>query len=94
MVAAAVTGVARAVTGIEWLRWLALHLLFLGGISQLVLGAGQFFVCAFLVTDPPPRRLIAAEVGAWNAGTVLVAVGVPQTCRRSLKAEAGRSCSA
>lgn len=49
----------------------------LGGISQLVLGAGQFFVCAFLATDPPPRQLIAAQLATWNVGTVLVAVGVP-----------------
>lgn len=39
-------------------RWLALHLLLVGGVSQLVLGAGQFFAGAFLATDPPPRWLI------------------------------------
>ncbi len=42
-----------------------------------MLGAGQFFVCAFLATDPPPRRLIWAQLAAWNVGTMLVAVGVP-----------------
>lgn len=77
LVAAAVSGAAFAVTGVDWLHWLALHLLFLGGISQLVLGAAQFFVCAFLATDPPPRRLIGAQLAAWNLGTVLVAIGVP-----------------
>ena len=75
--AGALAGVAYALSGHEWLHWLALHLLFLGGISQLVLGAGQFFVCAFLATDPPPRRLVHAQLVAWNAGTALVAVGVP-----------------
>ena len=74
---AGVTAVAYSVSGLGWLHWLALHLLFLGGISQLVLGAGQFFTCAFLATDPPPRRMIAAQLLAWNIGTVLVAVGVP-----------------
>lgn len=39
--------------------------------------AGQFFVCAFLATDPPPRRLVHAQLVAWNAGTALVAIGVP-----------------
>lgn len=58
-------------------RWLALHLAFLGGVSQLVLGAGQYFVAAFLATDPPSRPLVGAQLICWNAGTVLVAVGVP-----------------
>jgi hypothetical protein len=77
LVAAAVAGVADAISGRPWLHWLALHLALLGGVSQLVLGAGQFFVCAFLATDPPPRRLVRAQLASWNAGTVLVAVGVP-----------------
>jgi hypothetical protein len=59
-------------------HWLALHLLFVGGVSQLVLGAGQFFAGAFLATDPPPKWLIGLQLGAWNAGTPLVAVGVTQ----------------
>jgi nitrite reductase (NO-forming) len=75
--AAAGAGVMFAITGREWLHWVALHLLFLGGISQLVLGAGQFFTCAFLATDPPPRIVVAAQLIVWNLGTVLVAVGVP-----------------
>jgi len=58
-------------------RWLAMHLAFLGGVSQLVLGAGQFFVGAFLATDPPPRVLVRAQLACWNAGTILVAVGAP-----------------
>lgn len=77
LLAGAVAGVAGAVSGDRELHWLALHLLLLGGISQFVLGAGQFFVCAFLATDPPPRRLIAAQLASWNAGTVMVAVGDP-----------------
>jgi nitrite reductase (NO-forming) len=59
-------------------RWLALHLVLLGGVSQLVLGAGQFFATAFLATDPPPRGLTRAQLATWSAGTVLVAVGVPR----------------
>ncbi|MBI4898282.1 MAG: hypothetical protein HY827_07925 [Actinobacteria bacterium] len=60
-----------------WGRWLALHLLALGGVSQLVLGAAQFFSTAFLATDPPTRMLVRAELGVWAAGTVLVAFAVP-----------------
>jgi hypothetical protein len=73
---AAVAGIDAAV---GWTpgHWLALHLVFVGGVSQLVLGAGQFFAGAFLATDPPRRWLVRLQLGAWNAGTVLVAVGVP-----------------
>lgn len=75
--AAVVAVVDRAV---DWPagHWLALHLAFVGGVSQLVLGAGQFFAGAFLATDPPPKRLIALQLGTWNAGALLVAVGVPE----------------
>jgi nitrite reductase (NO-forming) len=77
LLAAAGAALAYVITGRDWLHWLALHLALLGGVSQLVLGAGQFFVCAFLATDPPSRRLIAAQLLAWNTGTLLLAVGVP-----------------
>lgn len=77
LAAAAVAALVHALAGSYWTHWLSLHLLFLGGISQLVLGAGQFFTCAFLATDPPPRRLIVGQLACWNGGTVLVAVGVP-----------------
>ena len=77
MLAGAAAAVANAFAGREWLHWLALHLVFLGGISQLVLGAGQYFAGAFLATDPPPRRLVRAQLATWSTGTVLVATGVP-----------------
>ncbi|MEO6857144.1 MAG: hypothetical protein ABI323_00940, partial [Solirubrobacteraceae bacterium] len=70
-------GIAYALTGLDWLHWIALHLALLGGVSQLIVGAGQFFSCAFLATDPPSRRMIGAQLLAWNTGTALVAVGVP-----------------
>lgn len=76
IVAAAATGAVAAATGSYELRWLALHFAFVGGISQLVLGAAQFFACAFLATDPPARSMARAQLAIWNAGTVAVAVGV------------------
>lgn len=71
--------VAAVHTSIDWAQghWLALHLVFVGGVSQLVLGAGQFFAGAFLATAPPSRKLIALQLAAWNGGALLVAVGVP-----------------
>jgi hypothetical protein len=77
LVAGAAAGIADAATDWTYAHWLALHLVFVGGISQLVLGAGQFFAGAFLATDPPPRRLVRAQLGAWNAGALFVAAGVP-----------------
>ncbi|MEZ5077562.1 MAG: hypothetical protein R2725_08980 [Solirubrobacterales bacterium] len=78
LVAAAVAGLIDAVSPWPWGRWLALHLAFVGGVSQLVLGASQFFAGAFLATDPPPRRLVRAELLAWNAGAILLAFAVPR----------------
>lgn len=73
--------IANSVDPWPWGRWLALHLLFIGGVSQLILGASQFFAGAFLATDPPPRRLIRAQVVCWNAGAIVLAVGVPSETR-------------
>ena len=61
--------------GDDDLRWTALHLLLLGGVSQLILGAGQFFSCAFLATTPPSPRMLAAQLACWNTGTPLVTAG-------------------
>jgi hypothetical protein len=58
MAAAAVAAV-HAATGWTPGPWLTLHLAFVGGISQLVLGAGQFVAGAFLTTDPPRRPMLA-----------------------------------
>lgn len=67
---------AAGVTG-WWGRWLALHFLLLGGVSQLVLGASQFFSTAYLATDPPERRMVKAQLAVWTAGTLLVASSLP-----------------
>ncbi|MGD9735062.1 MAG: hypothetical protein AB7V58_05555 [Solirubrobacterales bacterium] len=77
LAAAALAGLAQAFWPWPWGRWLALHLAFVGGVSQLVLGASQFFVGAFLATDPPPRRLVRAQLTSWLAGTMLLAWAVP-----------------
>lgn len=76
LVAAGLMGVAAAATGAYGVRWLALHFAFVGGVSQLVIGVGEFFVCAFLATDPPSRAMTRAQLAVWNAATILVAVGV------------------
>jgi nitrite reductase (NO-forming) len=77
LLAAAIAGILEAVSPWPWGRWLALHLAFVGGVSQLVLGASQFFAGAFLATDPPRRALVRAQILTWNAGAVLLAVAIP-----------------
>lgn len=77
LVAAGVVAVVAAATGSMDARWLALHFAFVGGVSQLIVGAAQFFACAFLATSPPAQRTVRAELLLWNAATVAVAVGVP-----------------
>lgn len=77
LLAAAVAAIVQAVAPWSWGRWLALHLAFVGGVSPLVLGASQFFVGAFLATDPPPRRLVRAQLAAWNLGAIGLAIAVP-----------------
>lgn len=76
--AAAAVGIADAFGDWPWGRWLALHLAFVGGVSQLILGASQFFAGAFLATDPPRRALVRAQLVAWNTGAILLAVAVPE----------------
>jgi hypothetical protein len=43
LLAAAAVGIAQWIAPWPWGHWLALHLAFVGGVSQLVLGATQFF---------------------------------------------------
>jgi nitrite reductase (NO-forming) len=76
LVLGAAVAVLHAALDLPRGRWLALHLVFLGGVSQLVLGAAQFFVGAFLATDPPRRALVRGELLAWNGGVLVLAAGV------------------
>lgn len=75
LVVALVVGLVHVTSGWAPGRWVALHLAFIGGISQLVLGASQFFAAALLATSPPPRAVVRAQLVTWNAGTVSVVVG-------------------
>ena len=77
LAAAAVAAIVQSAAPWPGGRWLALHLAFVGGVSQLVLGASQFFSGAFLATDPPPRTLVRGQLIAWNAGAILLAIAVP-----------------
>jgi|GEM_PF-864097 len=75
LAAALAAAATAALTGTASARWLALHLAFVGGVSQLVLGAAPFFAGAALAAEPPPAALVRLELAAWNLGAALVAVG-------------------
>lgn len=78
LVAGAATAVLHTADLIGWWgRWLALHLILLGGVSQLVLGAAQFFSTAYLATDPPSWRTARLQIGLWATGALSVALSVP-----------------
>lgn len=74
--AALIAGVFGLHPGQLSTTWLVLHLALLGGVSQLVVGVSQFFVCAFLATSPPSVRTMRLQAATWALGTVVVIVGV------------------
>ncbi|MCO5315105.1 MAG: hypothetical protein M9938_02920 [Solirubrobacterales bacterium] len=77
LAAAAFCGLIQAISPWDEGRWLALHLAFFGGVSQLILGAGQFFAGAFLAIDPPSRRMVRSQLLLWNGGSILLGLAVP-----------------
>jgi len=89
LLAAAIAGIGQWIDPWPQGRWLALHLAFVGGVSQLVLGASQFFVGAFLATDPPPRWLVRTQILAWNAGAIMLAIAVPERSDALISVAAG-----
>lgn len=77
-VAGAVAGMLTALDAVgDDGRWIAIHLILLGGVSQLILGAAQFFSTAYLATDPPSSKMIRAQLIVWNLGVLLVVASVP-----------------
>lgn len=51
--------------------WAAAYLVLVAGVAQLALGGGQ----AWLATDPPSPRVVAAEVASFNIGNAGVLAG-------------------
>ena len=61
---------ATGPTGFERGSWLAAYLVLVGGVAQVVLGAGQ----SWLAEDVPPHGSTRTEAWAWNVGVVAVVV--------------------
>jgi hypothetical protein len=67
-------GLVAAVSGptsFERGSWLAAYLVLVGGVAQIVLGAGQ----AWLADRVPPDRSTRFEAWSWNAGVATVVIG-------------------
>ena len=73
VVAAAVVAVANAASPFARGWWLVAYLLLVGGVSQVLLGVGQFRLAARADVDPGPSALLWAQIALWNAGTLAVA---------------------
>jgi hypothetical protein len=55
--------------------WLVAYLSLVGGLSQLLLGAGLYVLAERTQSPTPPDRLLLAQVGLWSLGTAAVAAG-------------------
>lgn len=55
--------------------WLVAYLSLVGGLSQMLLGAGQYMLAERTHCQTPPNTLLLTELGLWSVGTVAVAVG-------------------
>lgn len=76
LLAAAAIAVARSRQPFDHGWWLASYLALVGGLSQLVLGAGRLMLAPDSASESAGGRRFAAELVLWNVGTVLVPVGV------------------
>jgi hypothetical protein len=75
LLAATAVAVVRGVQPFDHSWWLVSYLALVGGASQLLLGAGRLMLAA-TPASALGRRTPWAEWMLWNAGTLLVPVGV------------------
>lgn len=76
ILAGAVVALLAATGNYEGGRWLPLHLVLIGGVSQLVIATAQFFAAAFFATDLPARGSIRAQLVLWNVGAIVLILGI------------------
>ncbi|MDQ3138993.1 MAG: hypothetical protein M3Q93_15580 [Gemmatimonadota bacterium] len=73
VLAAATAAIVNAASPFARGWWLVAFLVLVGGVSQVLLGVGQFRLAARASVDPGPSALLWAQVALWNAGTLAVA---------------------
>lgn len=71
VVAGGLVAAAVAMAPSQLGSWAAAYLVLVGGVAQVALGTGQ----ALLALRAPGRRVVAAELAAWNAGNGSVLAG-------------------
>jgi hypothetical protein len=74
LVAAVVVAALNAASPFERGWWLASYLFLVGGVSQVLLGGGQYVVAAGRHAAAPARRHSWSQLALWNIGTAVVAV--------------------
>jgi hypothetical protein len=74
LVAAVVVAALNAASPFERGWWLASYLFLVGGVSQVLLGGGQYVVAAGRHAALPARRRSWTQLALWNIGTAVVAV--------------------
>lgn len=75
-VALAVGAVALQGTSLPMPRWLAVHLLLLGAVTNAIVTWTEHFAVALLRSVPPPRAVAAGRLVALNVAVIGVLVGV------------------
>jgi hypothetical protein len=70
--AAVAVALARSRQPFDHGWWLVAYFALVGGLSRLILGAGQFA----LGVGSAGRRVLAGQLALWNLGAVLVPIGV------------------
>jgi hypothetical protein len=76
LLAAAALAVVRSVEPFDHGWWLVSYLALVGGVSQLLLGAGRLMLAGTRASASRRRRTSWSELVLWNVGTPLVPVGV------------------
>jgi hypothetical protein len=55
--------------------WLVAYLSLVGGLSQVLLGVGQYVLAERTQSQTPPNTSLLTQLGLWSLGTVAVAAG-------------------
>jgi len=75
LLAAALSAVVNTAASFHHGWWLVAYLSLVGGLSQMLLGAGQDVLAERTHSQTPPNALLLTELGLWSVGSVAVAVG-------------------
>ena len=75
LLAGALSAVVNTAASFDHGWWLVAYLSLVGGLSQMLLGVGQYVLAERTQSQTPPNTLPLAQLGLWSLGTVAVAAG-------------------